>query len=154
MLRTLLALSATLLIGVATLYAVSGNSESAVASVVPCPCGQCDLGCTCCLDDNVSCGDCQCESCGCDACATASTSTLASAESCCSKDASSCCASKSTDPISEVLASTTVASDACPCGQCDVGCTCCVDDNVACEDCQCESCGCELCALGSESSQG
>ncbi|MEM1226105.1 MAG: hypothetical protein AAGJ40_10420 [Planctomycetota bacterium] len=65
------------LIGVAAVVVIVGlviasRQADASASAVACPCGSCEVGCTCCTDSSVSCGDCQCDACVCDACVSAS----------------------------------------------------------------------------------
>lgn len=169
MLRTLLTLTATLLIGAAILYSVRGTvstDNAEAASATPCPCGQCDVGCDCCLNDDVSCDNCVCDACGCDVCDTSAKALVAASgeSACCSADKTACCSADKASCCSADKASccaadglmaksaasdeslTTTESDACPCGQCDLGCKCCTDENVSCEDCGCESCGCTACA--------
>ena len=164
MFRTIVSLSVVALIATAVLVAYRGTtSTTASAGAEACPCGQCDVGCTCCTDPDVDCGDCQCESCRCEACATTlvadssaawcSTTAACCADgekTCCADGESACCADKAAE--SDEAATLTTTDDtaaACPCGQCEVGCTCCSSDDVSCEDCQCESCGCEACATES-----
>ncbi len=146
MLRTLLSLSVVAIIATALIAAVRSNNVSSTAGSEACPCGQCDVACTCCTDPDVDCGDCGCESCGCEACLT-----NVVAACCATADSTgeaACCAAKTAE-ADESATPVTTAVAACPCGQCEVGCTCCSSDDVACEDCECESCGCEACAVAS-----
>ena len=51
-------------VAVAKLVSTDGEADA-------CACGQCDVGCSCCSDPAVDCGDCECKACGCEACADA-----------------------------------------------------------------------------------
>ncbi|MCC9658050.1 hypothetical protein [Rhodopirellula halodulae] len=141
MLRTSMTVAAMLLVGVAVLFATRSaisNEGAAAATPAACPCGQCDAGCQCCLDDDVSCEDCACDKCECEGCDTTAT---ASTKSCC--DGKGNC--KMTAHAEGAEAMTAAVAAACACGECDADCQCCSDDSVSCEDCSCESCQCTKC---------
>ncbi|WP_160311453.1 hypothetical protein [Rhodopirellula islandica] len=145
MLRTSMMFAATVLVGVAILFAarsaVSSDNAPAVLGET-CPCGQCEAGCDCCLDGDVSCDNCSCEACECDACDTAGNATAAPKMSCC---AGSSCGDAASDRVASNDSLTSAIAEACICGQCDADCNCCLDESVDCDNCSCESCQCEGC---------
>lgn len=145
MLRSSMMFAATVLVGVAILFAarsaVSSDNASTLRGEV-CPCGQCEAGCDCCLNEDVACDNCSCEACECDACETAASDTAATKMSCC---AGSSCEATASESVATSDSLTSAITAACICGQCDADCNCCLDEAVDCDNCSCESCQCDGC---------
>ena len=138
MLRTSLVVVAFALVAVFAGLTIR-NQVSASAGAAPdtslsgCPCGQCEAGCMCCLDETCTCSDCVCDA------RDSNSACCEKKAACCADEKPACCsAGKSVAAATEPVV--------CPCGQCEDGCDCCFNDDVDCEDCPCEDCSCEQCA--------
>ncbi|MFG0267206.1 MAG: hypothetical protein ACF8AM_18960 [Rhodopirellula sp. JB055] len=145
MLRTSMMFAATVLVGVAILFATRSavsNENASAAGGKACPCGQCEVNCDCCVNGDTSCDDCSCETCQCDGCETADSSNAAAKMSCC---AGSSCENAAGEPVAKSDSLTSAVDAACICGQCDAGCNCCLDESVDCDNCSCDSCQCDGC---------
>lgn len=145
MLRTSMMFAATVLIGVAILFATRSAISSDNASAQngeACPCNQCDVGCDCCVNGDVNCDNCSCEACECDACDTAASDFAAAKMSCC---AGKTCENAANEKAASSDVLTSAVAAACVCGQCDADCNCCLDESVDCDNCSCEVCQCEGC---------